>query len=1391
MKRFIAILISLIFMLSSFSVSAATEGGYTHLSVGDAGNSKLFLPLGEYDTEYTKHIDYMAYAVTDNKTDLSDESPYSPQAILYSRDKTKEKNASIYLDDTNVWNVNGFDYILEPDSKVIKVFKHATVNLSDKELEKQVNESKTPTGDVQNGCYKNINILVAQPSSQPANMRVKLDYTDGTYSEVDVTVENTNDLDKVRSKGYIVTKAINGETGQAGRRFMGKIIECDSSKVLDKITYTCLGNWRHFYIISQMAENVQFSEIKKRTEGLIEGLSAIPEFYSTLNYIELKDMLEVLRIQYGKSVNELENYEKFATLSALYEERLASSSPYEIYVANNSANGNGSFESPFGSISVAKDFIGKAFKYGLKNAPVNVNIMGGEYVLDKSIAFTNENSGTEKAPITYKAYNNQEVIITTADKIPASAFKEIKDEKILDVLDTNIAKNVKQIDLNKLGIENPGQFLPNSEKSVREDVILVSKDRQLPVAQYPNGDMHMTMALSVIDAGEQRKDEFVHEGGGTVEITPQQAKKWEHIDSMESYVQGAFFEPWMFERILIEEISAENNSMKFYSGSYGPIKNSSWGGLRYKIMHALCELDIPGEWFIDRKTNILYYYPQENDEEIYISTKDFNAIHLNNVSFVNFEGLTFKNIRGNAIYAEKGFDDANIKDCVFKNVATNAIQVVEQKDSKAVGYNVDSSYNLNIENNMFISVGNYALTNNGSGHSGTLTYSGNTFKNNYLYDCANLSKKYMVNITNAVADKVENNLVHKSEMGGITFSGNDMFVAYNEVYNMGENAADVAGIYTGRSYVRTNNEIAYNYVYNSRPLFSQLYNHHRGIYLDDGTSGQYVHNNISNNVTYMSSASGKKNRVMNNIILGESKTPINLGVSEYLTDSQMLNPLERARDLNNYGEIWLEKYPWLADIDKWTYFNNEISGNVTQIEISYGEEWEMYNNPKTDIKNNIVLGYGNYEPFVDPENHDFRVKKDSYILETNPDVPNENNFSMDSIGLQGGIVSKIQAQLNKEDSAFDIIMPKRNSNISSTDRVFFMWQTAEHADEYDFKLYKANDLANPVYETTTGTNFVEINDLPFESAEYKWTVTAKVDSLKIRAQWESKVKYNSFKVTDITVNEDVYEYVDIKPYINGICCMYVGQEGMKTHENGKLVFHMDFVPNVDRLKSHLDENNMVKAGDVYYKFNQLDDKYKGIINFKEDIVIDIPDSKYEYIYLLGENRCGNLMKKNIKVKYIDGSEEELNLGQQVHYEEGSNADGKLMPIIFTGAIWVKNGKIRGDWFGGGLYSHKVKPSEDKIVTEIIIPGATTNGDAFHTYAITLKFKTDKYEIKNNTDEDIKTSVIEKFDEHYRISDIEVKANSSIYGLDKITSGAREIFVWNLNTLIPYTNVIKK
>ena len=254
--------------------------------------------------------------------------------------------------------------------------------------------------------------------------------------------------------------------------------------------------------------------------------------------------------------------------------------------------------------------------------------------------------------------------------------------------------------------------------------------------------------------------------------------------------------------------------------------------------------------------------------------------------------------------------------------------------------------------------------------------------------------------------------------------------------------------------------------------------------------------------------------------------------------------------------------------------------------------------------------------------------------------------------------------------------------------------------------------------------------------------------------------------------------------------MSAGQ-GADRIENGRYVFAHDFALNLQKFKSQLDERNMVKAGDVYYKLNQLDDKYKGILNFHEEIVIDIPDGKYEAIYLLGSIRCSNLIKKNIKVKYSDGTEETLSLGQQVHYdaEENPTVSGSILPFVFTCSLWVKNGEIRGDWFGGGAYSHSVKPKEDKIITSIILPKTDKVTEAFDTYAITLKYADEKdnetIRVKNLTGKDIYLNIIESGASAYKISDLNIKANENIN--TSVNDKVSKVFFWDIRTLKPYAN----
>ena len=105
----------------------------------------------------------------------------------------------------------------------------------------------------------------------------------------------------------------------------------------------------------------------------------------------------------------------------------------ELYVSTTGDGDGMTPETAFPSIEAARDYI-RSVKTAV-TVPINVNIMGGDYYIGKTIEFLPEDSGTPECPITYRAYNNEEVVISggevidgqweplsalNADEIPAS-----------------------------------------------------------------------------------------------------------------------------------------------------------------------------------------------------------------------------------------------------------------------------------------------------------------------------------------------------------------------------------------------------------------------------------------------------------------------------------------------------------------------------------------------------------------------------------------------------------------------------------------------------------------------------------------------------------------------------------------------------------------------------------------------------------------------------------------------------------------------------------------------------------------------------------------------------------------------------------------------------------
>lgn len=93
-----------------------------------------------------------------------------------------------------------------------------------------------------------------------------------------------------------------------------------------------------------------------------------------------------------------------------------------IYVAAG-GNGNGTLESPFGSIEQARDKVREIIAAdAYPEEGITVYLRGGDYELDNSLVFNASDSGIDGKPVTYASYPGEVARLTGTKKLKYEAF---------------------------------------------------------------------------------------------------------------------------------------------------------------------------------------------------------------------------------------------------------------------------------------------------------------------------------------------------------------------------------------------------------------------------------------------------------------------------------------------------------------------------------------------------------------------------------------------------------------------------------------------------------------------------------------------------------------------------------------------------------------------------------------------------------------------------------------------------------------------------------------------------------------------------------------------------------------------------------------------------------
>jgi hypothetical protein len=318
----------------------------------------------------------------------------------------------------------------------------------------------------------------------------------------------------------------------------------------------------------------------------------------------------------------------------------------DVYIAPNGNDADpGTRAKPLASLEAARDAVRKLRQDGkLPKHGVTIWLCGGDYVRTKSLELTAADSGTPGAPIVWRAYKGDLVRLLGGRNL--SGRQPVSDAGVLARLDRKARDHVRQIDLGALGITNFGQMKSRgfSRPTTPAHCEIFFDGKPMVLARWPNeGQWEQIAGFPEASAQDDShggkigrlEDGFFYNGD--------RPRRWK--DTSDVWVHGYWSFDWAnsYERVASLDLARRFIKTAAPYGLYGFRK-----GQRFCFLNVIEELDKPGEWFLDRKTAMLYFWPPKAAEHyspILISLLDRPLVRLGGASHVAFVGI-YVNRRG-------------------------------------------------------------------------------------------------------------------------------------------------------------------------------------------------------------------------------------------------------------------------------------------------------------------------------------------------------------------------------------------------------------------------------------------------------------------------------------------------------------------------------------------------------------------------------------------------------------------------------------------------------------------------------------------------------------------------------------------------------------------------
>lgn len=522
---------------------------------------------------------------------------------------------------------------------------------------------------------------------------------------------------------------------------------------------------------------------------------------------------------------------------------------------------------------------------------VTVLFEGGEYFLDSAVKVKALESPLTLAPLNRKpvTFSGQKAV---TDWEPAFGA-------------------VLKADLRKCGIEDFGVVA--GEKN-RVDLYFDGVRQQ--IARWP--DEGFTNGGKAVGPTE-KEETWIHVHGtneGMIEYTDPRIEKW--VEEKDPQLFGYWYWDWCG----VYHKPASVDTVKHVLTVDQPFhKHGYRDNCRFYGFNLLCELDSPGEYYIDREEGVIYWYPQPgfDAEDPRTAVSVFGRSSLINI--IKCKNLTVRDInlvgaRNDGIHI-KGGENVTVDGCHIECIGNNAISIEGGSGHKVTGCLIEQ-----------LGCGGIIAT---GGNRKTLEPAGFEVCDDIIRDFTLYQRTYApaVGFTGC-GMSIHHNRFQNSPSSALGIYGNDIDISFNQIFDVVTESDDQGGL-----------DCYYNYSFRRIVLKNNYWRNIRGgmfagaaaIRFDDIISGQVVEGNVFEGCGGAGFGAvqingGKDNRISGNLFYDCHYAVSCIPWSEQDWRNKYMWQEGKMTEVDAFSELYLSRYPELKEPLHENISRNYVSDNL-------------------------------------------------------------------------------------------------------------------------------------------------------------------------------------------------------------------------------------------------------------------------------------------------------------------------------------------------------------------------------------------------------------------------------------------------------------------------------